>query len=147
MRLTLIAAVIAVVLVAGCSGTKTTTIADCVVGYHNPPGDRSRCVPDSTTSVAVPSGYGTINGRYYADGGPPPPQPAHGIVGTITATDRKTRKTFPARSDARGDFTVAVPVGSYEVVARAPGISFPMTKSVTVTAGRTVDVDLAIHMT
>jgi hypothetical protein len=113
MKLALVAAALAVILVAGCTGTTNTVVADCVGGYHNPPGDRSRCVPD-------PSRYGTITGRYYADGGPYPPQPPHAIAGTITATSAGPRKTYPAREDADGRFTLAVPVGTYTVVARSP---------------------------
>jgi hypothetical protein len=90
--------------------------------------------------------FGTITGRYYADGGPPPPGPAQPIIGTIAVTNDVSRQTYRPREDSRGHFKVDVPAGTYKVVARSRDIAGPMTKTVTVIAGQTVDADLGIHM-
>ena len=83
-------------------------------------------------------------------GGPPPPgtvPPAHPIVGTITVTNFKTNETYRPHEDARGYFTVVVPVGTYSVMAESRGgVAAAMTGTVTVTPNRTVNAYLGIHM-
>jgi hypothetical protein len=95
-----------------------------------------------------PTRYGTITGRYYADGGPPPLgyQPPRPITGTITVTNARSHQIYRPRQDSGGYFTLVVPVGTYEVAARSDNITGAMTKILTVTAGKTVDADLGIHM-
>ena len=90
-------------------------------------------------------GHGTITGRYYGDGGPPPPEPPHPIIGTITVTNMDTLAVYRPREDSRGYFTITVPRGTYEVVARSRDIAGPIIRTVTVAAGNTVDADLGIH--
>ena len=95
--------------------------------------------------------YGTITGRYYSDGGPPPPPPrkpqSHPIAGTITVTNAESHKTYTPRQDSRGYFTLVVPVGTYGVMAESHGGVAPaMTDAVTVTADKTVNADLGIHV-
>jgi hypothetical protein len=103
-----------------------------------------------STTTAAPIEYGTITGRYYADGGPPPlgSLPPHGLAGKITATNVQSRRAFHPREDARGYFTVVVPVGTYEVVASPSDDVGPMTTRVTVTVstGNLVHADPGIHM-
>jgi hypothetical protein len=51
---------VAALLVLGCTGcastpVKAVKVADCVHGFHNPPGRTNICVPDTTVPVSVPS--------------------------------------------------------------------------------------------
>jgi hypothetical protein len=91
--------------------------------------------------------YGTITGRYYADGGPPPlGYTARPILGTITVTDVRSQRTYWPAENSGGYFTLIVPAGTYEVAARSHNIAGAITKIVTVTTGQAVDADLGIHM-
>ena len=90
--------------------------------------------------------YGAITGRYYAEGGPPPPEPPRPIMGTITVTNVATHEVFRPREDSGGYFRQSVPPGTYEVAARSRDIAEPMTRTVTVPSGETVSADLVIAM-
>ena len=103
----------------------------------------------SSMPVKAPTtSYGTITGRYYADGGPPPlGYTSRPIPGTITVTNVRSHQTYRPRENSGGYFTLNVPVGTYEVAARSRNIAGAMTKIVTVPTGQAVDADLGIHMT
>jgi hypothetical protein len=114
----------------------------------------SSAAPPTTSGSTTTSLYechgcrpiGTITGRYYADGGPFPPEPPHAIPGTITVTNVATREFWLPGEDARGYFSLAVPPGTYEVVGRSRDIASPTKRTATVAAGKTVNADLGIHM-
>ena len=120
----------------------------CSASHHSARSTQPRPPVAGQTSTS-PRGYGTIAGRYYADGGPPPLgyQPPRPIIGTVTVTDVRSHQIYRPRQNAGGYFTLAVPAGTYEVSAWSGNITGAMTKTVTVTAGKTVDADLGIHMT
>ncbi len=123
-------------------------LAACSASYDSTRSNQAGPPLTGQTSSA-PTRYGTITGRYYADGGPPPLgyQPARPIAGTVSVTNAESHKTFRPRQDSGGYFTVVVPVGTYAVAARSPTFADAITKIVTVTADETVDADLGIHMT
>jgi hypothetical protein len=101
-----------------------------------------------TSTASAPTAYGTITGRYYSDGGPPPlsgPPPVTPIAGDITVSNAESHTTYHPRQDSRGYFKVVVPVGTYGVMAESSGVAEAMTTTVTVTPGKTVDADLGIH--
>jgi hypothetical protein len=124
----------------------------CSSSHHTAP-----ATPTTITSTIVHSRFkhdlpvGTITGRYYSDGGPPPPHPvivppSHPIIGTITVANVESHETYRPREDARGYFSLVVPVGTYGVTAEPRGGLAPtMTDTVTVMQGKTVDADLGIH--
>ena len=41
----LIVLLVGVALLTGCASVSGPTMADCVAGFHHPPGDTSRCIP------------------------------------------------------------------------------------------------------
>ena len=95
--------------------------------------------------------FGTITGRYYADGGPLPlgVEPPRGLAGKITMTNLRSHEVFHPRENPRGYFSMVVPVGRYEVVASPGDAVGPMTTRVRVTVirGKPAQGDLGIHMT
>lgn len=122
-------------------------VTACSASHQSARSTQPRRPVTGQASIA-PTRDGTITGRYYADGGPIPLgyQPARPIVGTITVTNAQSHQVYRARQDSGGYFTVVVPVGTYEVVARSGNIAGAMTKIVTVRADKTADADLGIHM-
>jgi hypothetical protein len=106
--------------------------------------------PVTAQTSTAPTQYGTITGRYYADGGPPPLgyQPARPIHGTITVSSAQSHRTYHPRENAGGYFTLVVPVGTYEVTGSTGSAPNAMDAHVTVTVrtGEKVDADLGIHM-
>ena len=143
MRLFLLG--IIVLVVVGCSASDhassaatSTTVASTTTTF------------DMCRGCNLPRPEGTITGRYYADGGPPPLGylPPRGLSGKITVTNVQSLTTFHPREDARGYFTVVVPIGIYDVVGSPDDAVGPMTARarVTVTTGKPVHADLGIHM-
>lgn len=63
------ALVLAALLAASCSGSGSheVRIADCVSGFHNPPGDRGRCVPNLGPTSASPTKTATLTTQRVAD--------------------------------------------------------------------------------
>jgi len=131
----------------------------CSTSSHGSSATTTRAVASTTTTIFMcrgcnlPRPYGTITGRYYTDGGPPPPpgatptQSAHPIIGTITVTNAESHKMYRPRQDSHGYFTLIVPIGTYSVMAESRGgAAAAMTDTVTVTAGKTANADLGIHM-
>jgi hypothetical protein len=109
---------------------------------------RANARPAPPRTIARPASTGTITGRYYAEGGPQGvANGPHPIAGTITVTNTLTNTVYHATENRGGYFRLTVPVGSYQLVARAPTIAFPLTKNAAVTPTAIVNVDLGIHMT
>jgi len=121
--------------------------------------------PSTTTPVALGTSRSTrasvgfVQGRMYADGGPgvctmsPPTtscgpavryEPVHGSV-TFTPVG-STTVAATVQPDSRGRFRASLSPGQYEVVGYPHDFGGPLKLRVKVLAGRTVPVDLGIHM-
>ena len=118
----------------------------CSASHHASARSPAQSLNPTTSTAAAPIAYGTIAGRYYSDGGPPPPSGPTPIAGTITVSNAESHKTYRPRQDSRGYFTLVVPVGTYGVMAKSSSVAEAMTTTVTVTPGKTVNADLGIHM-
>ena len=106
--------------------------------------------PAPETRGTQVSTLGDVRGRMYADGGPPPPQPATAVLGRIDIELAGTSRVVARpHQDTRGYFHVALPPGTYEVLGRPAGhfaSATPMIREVVVRAGQVSQVDLGIHM-
>jgi hypothetical protein len=118
-------------------------LAGCSSGGSKAARRNARAAPPSTIARAALTGM--ITGRFYAAGGPDGVNlDPHPIIGTITVTNTETHVVYHANENGGGYFRVAVPVGSYQVVARAPTIAGSMSKNLAVTSATVVNADLGI---